>query len=399
MRNVRAAIDALKKNRDNEIILALPQKQSNQTIIKKLYNKIIFTNIKEIHYIQSPLESIEGFLGDIMKIIKKEKIDIVMPFGHASVGACSYGKEKIEEYSKLIFPDFETFMNFHDKWKTIEICKRANVPAPITFHPKDIEDLENYKSKITFPCIIKAQMGCGIKQGVRKANNWNELIKYYKEITSNENYEFLDNFERPIIQEFMEGKIHDVVGVFNNGDPVGVLSQKRYITYPIEGGTGSVNITTKDSKAIEYMKKLMKEVKWTGPAMGEFMYIEKEDEFKLIEVNPKFWGTLALSLSVGMNFPKMAADLALKNKVTEKFDYPENYMYRWSLTEEIKSLSQYDSKWEAFKEYFLRSFRKNKSSEFSWKYFLRSMALLLSTFKFISNSENQYSLEKNPEDE
>jgi len=395
MRNVRAAIDEFKKDNTNIIFLADPKvEKSKKSIKRRILTSIIKSSVDFYTIITSPFVSIEKYLEDIIAILKNNNIDVVMPFSHASVDECSYGKTRIEKFSKLIFPDFDTLMKFHDKWQTYDICRKIGVPFPKSFHPKNFEDLvNNYKDKIEFPCIVKIQMGCGIRNGVRKVNNWLELEKAYKEITSNKNYEFLDNFERPIIQEFVKGKIHDVVGVFKKGEPVGIMSQIRYITYPIEGGTGSVNITTHDHKAIKYMKKLMKEVRWTGPAMGEFIYVPGEDDFKLIELNPKFWGTLALALSIGFNFPKMAAEIALGKDVKKVIEYPAGYMYRWSLTEEVKSLTQYKSKLKAFGEYIMRTFRKNKSSEFSYHHLFRSLLLFSSNLKYIFKKTEHYRLD------
>ena len=45
----------------------------------------------------------------------------------------------------------------------------------------------------------------------------------------------------------------------------------------------------------------------------------------------RLWGTLALSLAAGVNFPAMACHLALGEPVEERFDYPSGIRQRWLL--------------------------------------------------------------------
>jgi hypothetical protein len=50
--------------------------------------------------------------------------------------------------------------------------------------------------------------------------------------------------------------------------------------------------------------------------MVEFKYVPEVDDFVLIEVNPKFWGSVLLPIISGVNFPVDYVRLALGENVT-----------------------------------------------------------------------------------
>ena len=380
-RNIIAAIDSMTKN-GITVDIAIPTSniKKGNSFLRKVFFTTMSRGVSKNFEIPSPFDGVSEYVEAILKIISNEPYDIVMPFTHGAVAACCHAKDQIETYSKLTFPDFETFLLFHDKWKTYELCKKTQVPSPRTWKPHDQDELCQLANEISFPAVVKIQMGCGIARGVRVAEKKDELMEKYTSLSTQPSFSFLDNFETPIIQEFIEGPIHDVVGLFNDGEPLAIMSQKRVLTYPIDGGTGSVNETTYEPRIIEYACRLMKAAGWTGPAMCEFKKRGENDYF-LLEVNPKFWGTLDLAISSGLDVPTMTANLFFNGNVKPIKEYNVGLLYRWSLSDEIKSLLQYTSRSKAFLEYIQRTFRCNKTSECKFSKPLRSFFTLYSTLR------------------
>lgn len=99
--------------------------------------------------------------------------------------------------------------------------------------------------------------------------------------------------------------------------------------YPIYGGVGAVNVTTHDKKLAELARRLLEEIKWHGPAQVEFKFDERDKTYKLIELNPKLWGTLDLSIRVGFNFPAMIRDILLGERFIPPDHYPEGVRYKF----------------------------------------------------------------------
>jgi predicted ATP-grasp superfamily ATP-dependent carboligase len=177
--------------------------------------------------------------------------------------------------------------------------------------------------------VIKAKSGTGIFKGLRYANNRQELIRFYNEINSFTAETGSSNYKSPLIQEFIPGFIHDACTLTNRGHTVAIMTQRRHLMYPIYGGVGAINVTTHDKKLSDITRRLLEEMKWHGPAQVEFKFDYRDKKYKLIELNPKLWGTLDLSLKAGVNFPAMIRDILLERPVSLSTQYPEGIRYKF----------------------------------------------------------------------
>ena len=93
---------------------------------------------------------------------------------------------------------------------------------------------------------------------------------------------------------------------------------------------------------------LLKKIKWHGVAQVEYK-LDENDQPRLMEINPKFWGTLELSIAAGINFPKLLCDLAMHHEIPKNIDYKKNYKYLWLVPSLINYVSQSQSKIESLK--------------------------------------------------
>jgi predicted ATP-grasp superfamily ATP-dependent carboligase len=272
------------------------------------------------------------YIEDIVHLYRANGYDAILPFGNASYYAVSKHSEKLKSHNiKFMAPDHETFGIAHDKFKTVQFCKTLVIKTPALFTDYKENDVGAIAEHVRYPVVIKAKSGVGILTGLRYANDKRELLRYYTEISSFNAHTGASNFDSPMIQEFIPGFIHDACTLTNQGRVVAILTQKRHLMYPIYGGVGAVNVTTHDKKLSDLARQLLEAAKWHGPAQVEFKLDERDKQYKLIEFNPKLWGTLDLSLKVGFNFPAMIRDILLERSVAIPNDYPEGIRYKFLL--------------------------------------------------------------------
>jgi predicted ATP-grasp superfamily ATP-dependent carboligase len=67
----------------------------------------------------------------------------------------------------------------------------------------------------------------------------------------------------------------------------------------------------RDDATIELIRKLMAALDWNGVANIDLRFDNANGRALILEVNPRFWGSLFGSLSVGVNFAELACRLAL----------------------------------------------------------------------------------------
>lgn len=216
------------------------------------------------------------YIRDLIRIIKKYKIDLVIPTVDEEI-------IKIVNYKEILkisyIPNKEFIKRTMDKYVLYTELQKVNLAAPLTY-------LANEK-KIPFPknYIIKPRYGRGSKN-IFFISKKNHIISYLKL------HEFLP--KNVVIQEKLNGKEYSVYVGMNNKQkiikilPVKILKKK--------GITISGKI--ENNKKIEiYLKKFIK----CFPTNNSFniqLFLTKKGIFPF-EINPRISTTFFLSLLDG----------------------------------------------------------------------------------------------------
>ena len=127
---------------------------------------------------------------------------------------------------------------------------------------------------------------------------------------------------------------------------------------------------------------LFNKIKWTGPAQLEFIYDEKQNKFNLIEINPRFWGTFALSIKADM---KIAESIIQSIIFGASHSYqkttPEGIVFEWLLQETYTAERLQGKSWTVIFDHIKKIFGK-EINNFSYSF---GINLLLSLPHILNN--------------
>jgi len=115
----------------------------------------------------------------------------------------------------------------------------------------------------------------------------------------------------------------------DKGRTLAQFQHKRLREFPTSGGSSAKAVSVKNKELGNLGEKLLSSRKWHGVAMVEFKKDKRDGKFKLIEINPKFWGSLALAIRSGVEFPYLSARMAKNEKVKKVANYPVGVKYQW----------------------------------------------------------------------
>jgi predicted ATP-grasp superfamily ATP-dependent carboligase len=345
--NVLAAIRSLGRV-GYYVTVATPDDSRGWRWVAKLRSRFVESAV----FIQSPHVSPSGFVQDLLELVANQEFDVLLPFSHSSVLPISYNKELLSQHVHIPIAEYPILRRAHDKLETIRLAQGLDVPTPVTFHPKSRADLFALKEYLPFPCLVKARQGCGVGKTIRFAKNFEELVAGYDVINDQPSTPPVNDYSLPIIQEYVPGQIHDALFLYANGECKAALTQERVITYPVQGGPGAVNQTTHDPLLRELGQRLLDALGWHGPTQVEFRLDPRDGQYKLLEINPKLWGTLPLSLVAGIDFSRMACELAYHGDVEPNFNYRVDVYYRGLFSTELQTLVQ-DPTMERLKKFLL----------------------------------------------
>ena len=104
-------------------------------------------------------------------------------------------------------------------------------------------------------------------------------------------------------QEYIHGRGVGVEFLFNRGRKIWHFAHERVHEYPLTGGASSYRRSINPPiRMLQDAEKLLSALKWHGVAMVEFK-IDAKGQHWLMEINPRLWGSLALSIDAGVDFP------------------------------------------------------------------------------------------------
>lgn len=228
--------------------------------------------------------SYEFFEKDFTELVEKYKdTDLVYLPVSENPTRFLYRYLQSNECKNLLYllPQEANFNLTSDKILFQEFCEKSGLPVPHSYIKKDIPTLLNN----FIPLIIKPRKGEG-SVGIIHINDRSN-VTLLNDI----------NFNDFVVQEKLDNSTN-VEGAFflcKDGDVVNYYTHQRLRTFPINGGVTVFSRSTQNESIVQIGRVLLKQLNWNGLAMIEFLYDKPTEQWKIIELNPRIWGSILLS--------------------------------------------------------------------------------------------------------
>ena len=263
----------------------------------------MFSRHLKSHYKLKSFDS-SDFHNNLLSIIQDEKPDVLIPIGETR--QVSLHKEEFLKYTNVLVPDYESFCTAYDKKETYKICSQAGIEMPKHFSDYEADLLiKNETNRL----VIKPDFDIGGSRGLKIVKNISELNSARKYIQN--------NFGNYIIEEFIPGasRTRTLQLLFNkNNKLISYFILKKLHQWPVTGGNTAYAVSTHENELLKFVLPFFERCKWEGPAGVQLIIDERDGRPKLIEINPRFTGSLAFAIQCGVNLPFAACLAALNRK-------------------------------------------------------------------------------------
>jgi predicted ATP-grasp superfamily ATP-dependent carboligase len=255
-------------------------------------------------------------INAICETVKKIKPDVVLPVDVHTIPLLSDDKLLPKLTSLVPLPSVESFKIANNKWLLAQWLKINDIPCPRTILFKsDDPDFEKIISSFAFPVLLKPSAGFG-----------GEGIEFFPEPQHLHHYCKKQNFSREfILQNFIDGYDLDCSVLCMNGKIMAYTIQKEFISGASFRRATAIDFFY-DRNTYNLVSEVVKKLDWSGIAHIDLRYDVADDQVKLIEINPRYWGSLMGSFCSGVNFPYLACLLALKQNLVQSEGKPLRYM-------------------------------------------------------------------------
>lgn len=227
---------------------------------------------------------------ELLRLIARGPYDCVVPLEEATMRILQVR----EDVSRLVaLPPVQSLDVASDKLATWRLATAANVPVP-----RSADGVGQALTELTFPMIIKPRRSSG-SRGLARVADEAQLQSRAADVTA--------RFGPVLIQEALPASGPGLgVGLIAQGGRVlNAYAYRRLREFPVAGGPSTLRETIDAPDLIGQAERLMRALEWTGVAMVEFKTDERDGVSRLLEINPRFWGSLELAAVAGMNFPLM----------------------------------------------------------------------------------------------
>lgn len=304
----------------------LIHKYSSINLFSRLVDKRFF--IKSGIVDDPSRDTFSNYMEELRNIFLINKIPVFLPVSNISYKFASLYKQELEKYCKVPVVDIDIMNIAQDKSKTFEYAEKTGIPYPKTFCFENEKDFYDKAESLKFPCVLKKTNY--YESGVIYCNNKEELKKAFEKTISIKGPEN----SYPVVQEYINGTGTGYYGIYNKGKCAGYFMHERIHEFPVTGGASTLAKSVFENDLRELGDKLLSSLKWHGVAMVEFKRDASSKQLKLMEINPKFWGSFELSYKAGINFAYLAYLVALQSDIPES-SYNNDIYFRWTIPHDI----------------------------------------------------------------
>lgn len=247
-----------------------------------------------------PFCDAEGaWVGQLQQLLEREHYDLVMPTNEQSTRAIYLHRQQLEPHARLYLMDEPAFDVVFDKVKSGELAERLGLRVPKTRMVTQPSDVESLQSELAFPLVLKPISSYDPHSPLERRN----VVKAY-------HHDELDQQTRRLlpagpfmVQENFIGRGVGVELLVYQGIILLAFQHER-VHQPIRGGASSYRKSVPIAPdLLDASKKFVAAMNYSGVIMVEFLVNDAGTDWRFVEANGRFWGSLPLAVAAGADFP------------------------------------------------------------------------------------------------
>jgi predicted ATP-grasp superfamily ATP-dependent carboligase len=257
----------------------------------------------------SPVESPDAFVEALERELSDGGYDVVLPTEFATQRLVAANRERLSRWTRVPFAEPAVADRLDDKGEVMRLAARLAIATPRTFFPAGPDEAAEIAGSLPFPVLVKPRRSSG-GRGIRRADDAAAFARAFAEVHA--------AYPAPIVQEMLPpgGAAIGVAVLMNDASEArATFPYRRLREYPVAGGPGSLRESIRDDATCEAAVRLLREAGWRGPAMVEFKVDPRDGAPRLLEVNPRFWGSLHHAIVCGVDFPVLLHRMATEGDI------------------------------------------------------------------------------------
>ncbi len=267
-----------------------------------------------------PILDPERFLHSLSRILAAGRVAVLLAMEETTLLAILDRRSALPPGCRLFAAPAAVIRGFSDKLASARLLASAGWPVPATSQDP---------ATIPLPAVVKPRSGSGA-HGVVRVDDREVCIREFERVRR--------KFREAVVQKFIPGcGVGVSLLVDRNGDASAAFAHRRLRENPASGGASTLRESIPLPPDYRDLARTLHQEGFIGPVNVEFREEAGTGTLCPIEINPRYWGSLALPIRAGVNFPLQHVRLALGEHPGPKVDYPIGVRCRWLLPGDLLS--------------------------------------------------------------
>ena len=218
----------------------------------------------------------------------------------------------------------EILRRLDNKHQSTMLAQSLGIPTPATILPGDGAEIEAFGRSHPGPLVMKFVRSSAAR-GVHYlfADRLKEQLAAILAPDGSDYGSF-------IVQEFIRAPGYGVSMLFEHGRLKAGFAHRRLRELLPSGGPSTLRQSIRHPELEAYAERMLATAGYHGVGMVEFKHDAATGRSWFIEVNPRWWGSAALAIHAGVDFPVLFYQLATGQELGPA-DYRSDVTVRWLL--------------------------------------------------------------------
>ncbi|HXM37559.1 MAG TPA: ATP-grasp domain-containing protein [Gemmatimonadales bacterium] len=252
-----------------------------------------------------PAETVADYAA-LRSWARDQGVRIVLPLTERSCLLCNAARADWEAAGITVGcgPD-DMLLQVFDKAEALTRARACGMATPATYAPTSLAEAEAVAAEVGFPCVVKARSSYAWHEGQLFADPGVVYVAHRGDLAAAVMARRQGAFW-PLVQRYVPGHGLGLSAVCDRGRVVAWFAHERLRDVRPSGSGSSLRRSVPvDPRLREAAARLLADLAWHGPAMFEFRHDDEDPDGPwLIEINGRFWGSLQLAITAGVDLPR-----------------------------------------------------------------------------------------------
>ncbi|WP_306056533.1 carboxylate--amine ligase [Natronococcus wangiae] len=272
----------------------------------------------EFVQLPDPTDDLLAYGDALLSIADRPDVETIIPVREEDVYSLARNREAFAAEIATPWPTFETLRRVQDRIELFEAADEAGVAAPETALLDEWDDWNRETIvKPRYTVAAPEYLGSAFDRGEIGSTVYQTPGKPPNEAACIEKRGHV-----PLVQERVpDSREYGFFALYDRGEPVATFQHCQRRGWKYCGGPSAYRESVYIPELETAGRALLDELEWHGLAMVEFLRDPRTEEFKLMEINPRFWSSLPFSVQTGADFPFYYWQLAMGEPIPGKPTY------------------------------------------------------------------------------